>query len=380
MICYLKIHTIYFNQKEAKKLTQNTNGAVGTGGTQALDVLNSRQIRFVIQGMFYAMMSGLLVAVQGNVSSIVQTYAPFIDLPTGVALGILAVICLSFCQELIAFIVLLIVNTIRGTGPREYIRLYASGKPALFLFLAGCGGGPFGICCQLIAMSMCGVTITTAIAVINPIIAAVLSRIFLKENIKPRVWVGIVIVIAGAIMAVVGPSGGDQYPHFFIGVLFALLGSFGWGMEGFLGTFGSDIVDTYVGCGCFRIGCSTPILFILTILVGGFCGIGFGDGPVIVGEILTDGANVVPLILLGICEAMAAYTTYLAFDKAGAARTLVFVNTYAIWSIPVGFIFAALGIFPYSVAPLTVIGIVVSLIGLVLIAANPKELVNMRDN
>ena len=54
-----------------------------------------------------------------------QTYAPFIDLPTGVALGILAVICLSFCQELIAFIVLLIVNTIRGTGPREYIRLYA---------------------------------------------------------------------------------------------------------------------------------------------------------------------------------------------------------------------------------------------------------------
>lgn len=66
MVCYLKIHTIYFNQKEAKKLTQNTNGAVGTGGTQALDVLNSRKIRFVIQGMFYAMMSGLLVAVQGN--------------------------------------------------------------------------------------------------------------------------------------------------------------------------------------------------------------------------------------------------------------------------------------------------------------------------
>ena len=112
-------------------MTQNTNGAVGTGGTQALDVLNSRKIRFVIQGMFYAMMSGLLVAVQGNVSSIVQTYAPFIDLPTGVALGILAVICLSFCQELIAFIVLLIVNTIRGTGPREYIRLY--GKACIVL-------------------------------------------------------------------------------------------------------------------------------------------------------------------------------------------------------------------------------------------------------
>lgn len=74
--------------------------------------------------------------------------------------------------------------------------------------------------------------------------------------------------------------------------------------------------------------------------------LGFGDGPVIVGEILTDGANVVPLILLGICEAMAAYTTYLAFDKAGAARTLVFVNTYAIWSIPVGFILCCSGNLP----------------------------------
>ena len=356
----------------------NTN--VATNADQAMDALNSKKIRFVIQGMFYALCSGIMVAVQGNVSSIVQTYAPFINLPTGVALGILAVICLSFCEELIAFFVLLIINTIRGTGPREYIRLYTCGKPALFLFLAGCGGGPFGICCQLIAMSMCGVTITTAIAVINPIIASVLSRIFLKENIKPRVWAGIVIVIIGAILAVVGPGSSDQYPHFVIGVIFALLGSFGWGMEGFLGTFGSDIVDTYVGCGCFRIGCSTPILFALTILVGGFCGIGFTDGPVIVGQILGNGHNVIPLILLGICEALAAYTTYLAFDKAGAARTLVFVNTYAIWSIPVGFLFAALGIFPYSVAPLTVVGICVSLVGLVLIAANPKELVNMRDN
>ena len=51
MVCYLKIHTIYFNQKEAKKLTQNTNGAVGTGGTQALDVIAHNQDKFKVTAL-----------------------------------------------------------------------------------------------------------------------------------------------------------------------------------------------------------------------------------------------------------------------------------------------------------------------------------------
>ena len=85
------------------------------------------------------------------------------------------------------------------------------------------------------------------------------------------------------------------------------------------------------------------------------------------------------VIAMGLLGAINYNCAYLAFNRTGPSRTLAIDSSRPIWSIPLGFLFAALGVTEYSVATLGVVGAVIVVAGLLLVISKPSELVNLRN-
>ena len=85
------------------------------------------------------------------------------------------------------------------------------------------------------------------------------------------------------------------------------------------------------------------------------------------------------LLVTGFVMAIEYATVYVAYAYLGAARGAAILNTNPIWSIPVGFAFAGLGLFPYSVTTMGIVGALVVVVGVMLIIAKPSELLDLRD-
>jgi polyferredoxin len=63
----------------------------------------------------------------------------------------------------------------------------------------------------------------------------------------------------------------------------------------------------------------------------------------------------------------------------GVGRAMAFNVTYALWSIPFGLLFAAFGLYEFTVTTQAVIGAAIITFGTILVVANPKELLKLRN-
>ena len=83
--------------------------------------------------------------------------------------------------------------------------------------------------------------------------------------------------------------------------------------------------------------------------------------------------------IMGLLGAINYNCAYTAFNKTGPSRTLAIDSSRPIWSIPFGYLFAALGVAAYSVNTMGVVGAVIVVAGLILIICKPSELANLRN-
>ena len=73
-------------------------------------------------------------------------------------------------------------------------------------------------------------------------------------------------------------------------------------------------------------------------------------GYVILGNALSTPTVLLMVLVASLAAGISYVTTYVSFDRAGTARALVVMNTYTIFSVPIGLLFAALG-FHLTVLP-----------------------------
>lgn len=71
---------------------------------------------------------------------------------------------------------------------------------------------------------------------------------------------------------------------------------------------------------------------------------------------------------------------YKALNMTGVSRTMALNDTYVIWGLLFTWICAKFGWMEFSFTPNLVIGAIVLLIGVILVIANPKDLIRVRDN
>lgn len=343
--------------------------------TSPIELHRKRKVHTATIGLLLAWVSGLTAVTQGIYNSVI-TSAAMQAQPNIAIVSIICSIMILALNDILAGIFTIGYNVAHGKGFKEHKRMCKL-RISWMMLLAAVFAGPFATGCWMSSVSFCGITYTTIIMSLTPICTAIVGRIVFKESTTARIYLGIIIAIAGSIVA--GWAGAPEgITNFYLGIALAACAPIGFTVEGMASTYAADIIDPLVGCGFFR-GLLSGVagLMIVGILAAATGYLQIVASVVIL--IATTPYLLICLLLMGVLAAISYGTTYVAFNKAGPTRTLAVVNSMPVWSIPLGFLFAALGVADYTVTPLGIIGAVVVVVGLILVVCKPSELFNLRN-
>lgn len=292
-----------------------------------------------------------------------------------------AIVCITILGvgEIFAGIMTLIYNATRGKGLKEFRRMTGF-KVSWMMLLSALAAGPLATGLQVTAYSMAGITYVTAILGLSPVVTAILGRMVFKENLNKRVILGIVLVVAGALVTTFIGTPDTAGSNFTAGIILACICPIGFALEGIFSTYAGDLIDPIEGCGFYRTICSGIMGLAAMLIIAGCTG-NIEIWAMTVKAIFTNPLTLIFVILFAGFVALSYNTTYVGFNKCGPSRCLAIVNTMPVWSIPIGLLFAAImpKYYSYDVTGAAVIGAIVVVIGVVMVVMKPSELFKLRD-
>ena len=339
------------------------------------EAYTQKKIQMAASGMKIALLMPITAILQ-NIFNNAVTVDVSATLSDKVIISIICSITLIGLCDLFAGVFSLIYNQARGKGFAEYKRTMGL-KVSWMMLISAAFAGPLATGCWMASTPFCGLTVVAVVTSLGPIMTAFISRIFLKENISARVYLGIAITVVGVIVA--GWTGfSEGGSNFILGFVLALMAPIGFTLEGQFSTYAGDMIDPTVGCGIFRcFGSGVIGLAAMAILSAATGDIShFGQ---ILSIVVTTPRLLLFVAIMGLLGAINYNCAYTAFNRTGPSRTLAIDSSRPIWSIPFGYLFAALGIAAYSVGQMEIIGSVIVVAGLILIICKPSELANLRN-
>ena len=223
-------------------------------------------------------------------------------------------------------------------------------------------GGPFGMTGYLIAINNIGPGYTAIISTFYPAVGTLLAYLFLKERMRPRQILALLVALAAIILIGYSSTGSTASGNAVLGIVAALACVLGWGSEAVILAWGmrDDEVDED---SALQIRESTSALVYLLVVapIAGVLGFGIRAIP-------TLGTGVIALAALAGTASYLFY--YTAINTVGASRGMALNISYSAWAV----IFALLliGTVP---SVLQIVSCMVILVGTVLAATpNWKEL------
>lgn len=266
----------------------------------------------------------------------------------------LAAACLN---DTLAGLWLLIYNC--GGGRFQEIIRSLKTVPGLMVCIAALMGGPVANSGYLLGISMAGPAYALTITALYPLVGALLSRIFLKQEILPRVWAGMLLSVIGAIVISYVPPDGENSANFYLGLLFSSLAAFGWGAEAVLAVFGMSMIDPKIAINIRELTSGLVMAIFVLPIVGGWS---------VISEVVTLPATIGTFAIAALAAGVSYLAWYTANSKCGVAKGMALNGTYVMW----GVIFSAV----FLSQPVTqnlAIGSGLVLVGATLVAINPKE-------
>ncbi|MDD4754145.1 MAG: DMT family transporter [Desulfitobacteriaceae bacterium] len=350
--------------------------AVGTK-VNAQQALIKHELSYAKRGLGWGILSGATWGLDGVLLTIAGFMAPFWVESYSLAMVIVACLASAAMHDLFAGGWVALYNTFTGRW-REYGRSLKT-KPGKIVLMGAVMGGPVGMGGYLIGLNLAGATYALSISAIYPALGAILGVFILKERITPRVWFGIIACMIGAfVVSFSPPEGTDAYPYFYAGIFFSFLPAIGWACEGVISTYGMDMVDSDIALG-MREAFSGLLLLIIVVPIAGFL-LGAGlAGWNIFGGAFAAGVPMLWVAAAGLSGGLSYVAWYKALNMTGVGRAMAFNVTYALWSIPFGLLFAAFGLYEFTVTTQAVIGAAIITFGTILVVANPKELLKLRN-
>lgn len=324
----------------------------------AEQILMKQELTHAKKGLLWGAISGATWGLDGVILGIVLAMAPFTD---GASLyaGALAGACM---HDGFAGFWLFLYNLFTGRW-KEYGRTLRT-RPGMIVCIGALFGGPIAMSGYLVGINMAGATYSLAITAMYPAVGAILAVFILKEKITPRVWLGISFCILGAIIVGWCPPDSAAYPNFYLGLGLSLLATFGWGMEGVLSTYGMDMADPDIAIGIRE--ATSFVVYLVGIL------------PIAAGLTIfwnAFGASSLWLMALaGLAGGVSYLCWYRALNTTGVGRAMALNITYALWAIVFGYFLTDLEITMNLLG-----GAAVITAGTILVVANPKELINLRN-
>ncbi|WP_124065814.1 DMT family transporter [Clostridium sp. E02] len=307
-------------------------------------------------GITNGLVSGITYGLYTTLVLLAGYYKPLVG-----ATGILAAAyVMSGLNDLFAGIWLTIYNLKTGRM-RELVRsvkLY----PGKIILLGSLIGGPIASGAYLMALAMAG-AYAIPISAMNILFGALFARVLLKQKIVPRVGVGMMICVAGAIVINWVKPEGSQ--NFTLGIICAFVAAIGWALEAVLAAYGSAMLDSDVVINIRQLLSGTVDLFVILPLVGGMGllkGTMFSLSPMLC------------LAISGLCAGISYLCWYKSNSTAGCAIGMSLNITYAFWGVLFCILFVN-----QPVTPTIITGSIIIIIGAVLVSVNPFELLNKKE-
>lgn len=303
--------------------------------------------------MRWGIFSGALWGLDTVILGLALALAPFLDAPE-------ASLASALLHDAICAIILLIYMGARGRlkNTLAAIRTRSGRAIALGALL----GGPFGMTGYLIAINNIGPGFTAIISTFYPAVGTLLAYLFLKERMRPRQILALLVALGAIILIGYSSTGAATEGNPIIGIIAALACVFGWGSEAVILAWGmkDEEVDED---SALQIRETTSALVYLAVVapIGGVLGFGIRAIP-------TLGTGVIALAALAGTASYLFY--YTAINTVGASRGMALNISYSAWAV----IFALLliGTVP---SVLQIVCCMVILVGTVLAATpNWKEL------
>lgn len=312
--------------------------------------------KFKTIGITTGLISGLMYGLYTTFVLIAGYYKPL----AGVAGLFAAPYVTSGLNDLFAGLWLTAYNV--KTGRIREIGRSLNLYPGRIILIGSLVGGPIASGAYLMGLAMAG-AYAIPISAMYILFGALFARIFLKQKIVPRVGIGMVICVAGAIVINwVRPEGST---NFTLGIICAFVAAIGWALEGVFAAYGSAMLDTDVVINIRQLLSGVVDLFVILPLVGGM---GLLKGT------LTSMPPVLWLLVAGFCAAVSYLCWYKSNSTIGCAMGMSLNITYAFW----GVLFCIL----FLKQPITmtiVVGSIIIILGAVLVSVDPFELLNKKE-
>jgi drug/metabolite transporter (DMT)-like permease len=186
---------------------------------------------------------------------------------------------------------------------------------------AAVAGGPVATACFFLSITFAGVTYGVAISAITPVFGALWGVLFLKDRLCARGWVGLLVTVAGAVVVSYQPPEGAP-PHFYLGVLFAVVTALGWSFEGLFAKRAMRHLSPAAVNTVRQVGSFALFVAVLLPAVGGLA---------LFAEALTEPSVLV--LALAAAIGSAGYLIYFtAVDRIGPGRAMPLNLTYVLWT------------------------------------------------
>lgn len=214
-------------------------------------------------------------------------------------------------------------------------------KDGLFCVLGALFGGPLAMTFYMLAIAKGGPALTATVTACYPLLGSAMAVIILKEKMRIRGWMGLLICILGIVYIGYTPSE-EQSVNVMGGIMLALVAAIGWATEGVVCGYGMKAgkVDPQMALFIRELTSGIVYLLIITpIMLGGYPEM--FDGMFAVFSYFPAWGTLLVTALIGMASFFMWYT---AIDLIGAARALCLNVTYSFWAVVFSLIFIGGGL------------------------------------
>lgn len=308
-------------------------------------------------GVLIGSLSGISWGMNTVIIGFILSYGVFLPYSNNLFISALVI---AFLHDFFSSFWLL-GNLMRNKKIKMLILPFES-KVGYILIISSILGGPIGMAGYLLGVKYIGPSYAASFSALYPALGTILAVIILKEKINNRIKFGVLISGIGILLLSYSPVDLSIYPNYLLGIFFSLFCVLGWAFECVIASYSMRYgeVDSSVAI-CIR-QLTSSIFYALIII------------PYIKGYPLIRDIFNSKIIYLVIFTALIGSLSYLfwykAIDMIGAPRGMSLNIIYIIWTI----IFEKI-LFNTEISMRFIFSSIVILLGIILIAGNPKEMV-----
>ena len=208
-------------------------------------------------------------------------------------------------------------------------------KDGLYCALGALFGGPLAMTFYMIAIAKGGAALTATVTACYPLLGSAMAMVILKEKIRLRGWLGLLICILGIIYIGYTPES-ETDVNVVGGIMLAAVAAIGWATEGVVCGYGMKAGNVDPQMALLIRELTSGIVYILIvapIMVGGY-----GDMVTGTMAVFSDTACWLTLFFTALIGMISFFCWYTAIDLIGAAKALCLNVTYSFWAVVFTFI------------------------------------------